>query len=192
VFRRSFSVLLLPLFFLITHRSQPFLTPVEINQVKEKLLLYLRHEKDRRGFVKGKGWAHTIAHAADALDDLAQCAELNETDLREILEAVRSVISVQDTGYIHGEDERIVTPVTAIIKRYLISDVELEQWIRSFADTVLTIHSMPQEIIIRTNVKNFLQSLFFRLQWEKMADRHKATIYQTLYKISLFANREGG
>ena len=106
VFRRSFSILLLPLI-LITHRSQPFLTAPEIQQIKEKLLYFLGNEKDLRGFVSEKGWAHSIAHAADALDDLAQCSELSKINLAEILEAIRNVICVKDTGYIHGEDERI-------------------------------------------------------------------------------------
>lgn len=71
VFRRSFSILLLPLI-LITHRSQHFLTAPEIRQVKEKLIYFLENEKDLRGFVSEKGWAHSIAHAADALDDIAK------------------------------------------------------------------------------------------------------------------------
>ena len=190
VFRRSFSILLLPLL-LIAHRSQPFLTPEEVKQVKEKLISYLRNEKDRRGFVEEKGWAHTIAHAADAIDDLAQCTELAESDLREILEVVHTVIGVQDTGYIHGEDERIATAVIAIINRSLLSDAELEQWIRSFSETVLAIQSMPEKLVIRTNVKSFLQSLYFRLQWEQMADQFSIPIVQTLREISLFANGYG-
>lgn len=186
VFRRSFSVLLLPLF-LITHRSQPFLSPVEIAQVREKLLGYLRDEKDRRGFVDGKGWAHAIAHAADALDDLAQCVEIDEADLREMLVAIRSVVSIRDAVYTHGEDERLVTATLAVMKRGLLSDSEIAQWIRDFADPVLGTDSMPQGIMIRANVKNFLQSLYFRLHWEHMLEQFSAPIDQTLRKIGPLA-----
>ncbi len=190
VFRRSFSVLLLPLF-LIRHRSQPFLTQAEIYQVKEKLLCYLSNEKDRRGFVNKKGWAHAIAHAADALDDLVQCTEIGENDLREILEAIQTVISIEDVAYTCGEDERMVTVATAIIKRQLLPDTEFAQWIQGFADPALIVRSMPQRIIIRTNIKNFLQSLYFRLQWEQLTDEFNTPISQTLHKISLFTNQEG-
>jgi hypothetical protein len=191
VFKRSFSVLLLPLL-LIIHRSQPFLTAPEIHQIKEKLLYYLESEKDLRGFVIEKGWAHSIAHAADALDDLAQCSELSKTDLAEILEAIRKVICVKDTGYIHGEDERIVTVVIAIIKRELISEIEIAQWIQSFADNMLSVKSMPEKQIVRSNVKNFLQSLYFRLQWEQVTSKFDTPINQALQKINPFIKHEGG
>jgi hypothetical protein len=77
VFTRAFSVLLLPLL-LIVHRRQAYLGVAEITEVWEKLLRFMREEQDRRGFVEGKGWAHAIAHAADALDDLAQCVEVGD------------------------------------------------------------------------------------------------------------------
>ena len=60
VFRRSFSALLLPLL-LISHRSKPFFTPAEIYQIKEKLLYFLKNEKDHRGYIPEKGWAHAVA-----------------------------------------------------------------------------------------------------------------------------------
>ncbi len=191
VFRRSFSVLLLPLL-LISHRSQPFLTVPEIYQIKEKLLYYLENEKDRRGFVSEKGWAHAIAHAADALDDLAQCSELNKSDLAEILEVIRNVICIIDTGYIHSEDERIATAVIAIIKRQLLSDTEIIQWVQGFSDRTLSIKSTPEKHIIRANVKNFLQSLYFRLQWEQVTNNFDTPINQTLQKINPFYKPEGG
>jgi hypothetical protein len=192
VFRRSFSVLLLPLL-LITHRSQPFLTAPEIHQIKEKLLFYLENEKDTRGFVIEKGWAHAVAHAADALDDLVQCSEIDKSDLAKILEAIRHVICIRDTVYIHGEEERVVTAVIAIIKRELLSDTEISQWIQSFAENVLLIKPMPERQIIRANVKNFLQSLYFRLQWEQQtADKFDTCINQTLKKINPFIKQEDG
>jgi hypothetical protein len=191
VFRRSFSVLLLPLL-LIAHRSQSFLKAPEIQQIKEKLLYFLGNEKDRRGFVSGKGWAHSIAHAADALDDLAQCSELSKTDLAEILEAIRNVICINDFGYIHGEDERNVTAVIAIFKRELLSEMEIAQWIQSFADNMLSVKSMPEIHILRSNIKNFLQSLFFRLQWEQMTNKFDTPINQALKMINPFIKHEGG
>jgi hypothetical protein len=191
VFRRSFSVLLLPLL-LITHRSGPFLTAPEIHEIKEKLFHYLENEKDLRGFVREKGWAHSIAHAADALDDLAQCSELNKSDLAEILEAIRNVICIKDAVYIHGEDERIVTAVIAIIKRELLSEKEIAQWIQRFAGPPLSIKTMPERHHIRSNVKNFLQSLYFRLQWERALNNFDSPISHTLQKINPFAKPEGG
>ncbi|WKL05120.1 DUF2785 domain-containing protein [Paenibacillus amylolyticus] len=36
-------------------------------------MLQCKKERDYRGYDEEKGWAHAIAHAADVLDDLAQC-----------------------------------------------------------------------------------------------------------------------
>ena len=33
---------------------------------------WLLRERDLRGFVPGKGWAHAVAHGADALGTLAR------------------------------------------------------------------------------------------------------------------------
>ncbi len=185
VFTRSFSVLLVPLL-LITHRTHPFLSRPEIYQIKEKLLYYLRNEKDRRGFVSGKGWAHAIAHAADALDDLVQCSELNKSDLAEILEVVYDMVCVKDIGYTYLEDERIVTAVIAILKWQLFSNAEITQWIQGFADRTLTATAGPERSVIRANVKNFLQSLYFRLEWELVPNKFKAAIDETLQIINPF------
>lgn len=191
VFTRSFSMLVLPLL-LITHRSRPLFSASEINLIKEQLLYYLENEKDRRGFVHGKGWAHAIAHAADALDDLAQCAEMNKPDLVEILEAIRKVVCIESECYTHSEDERMVTAVIAVLKRELLSDLEVTQWIGGFSDMVSTVNSTPGKHIIRANVKNFLQSLYFRLQWEQMPNKFDTSISQGLQRINPFARYEGG
>ncbi len=190
VFTRSFSVLILPLL-LITHRSQPLFSAPEIRRIKEQLLYYLANEKDRRGFVPQKGWAHAVAHAADALDDLAQCTEMNKSELAEVLEAIRKVICVDGAVYAHLEDERMVTAVIAVLRRNLLSDVEIIQWMEGFSDLALAVKSGPERHIIRANVKNFLQSLYFRLQWEEMLDSFDRPISQTLRKINPFARHDG-
>ncbi len=191
VFRRSFSALLLPLI-LITHRSQPFLGASEIHQIKETLLYYLAKEKDCRGFVQEKGWAHAMAHAADALDDLAQCSELNGPELMEILDAIHNVICRKDAVYAAGEEERIVTAVIAIIDRELLSENEIIQWIDGFAIPVLSTESILEGIVIRSNVKNFLQSLYFRIQWERGPNSLDAPISRLLQRINPFTRSQGG
>jgi len=185
VFTRSFSALLLPLL-LISNRSKPFIHAAEIHEIKEKLLTYLANEKDRRGHVEGKGWAHSIAHAADAVDDLVQCPELDKPDLLRVLAGLREVICITDTGYVYGEDERVVTPVMAVIKRQLLNDAEISQWIEGFGEITLSITTWPEKVIIRSNTKNFLQSLYFRLQWELETDKFITLINQTLKKINPF------
>ena len=189
VFTRSFSVLLLPLL-LMAHRSKPFLRAEEILDVKEKLLRYIGSEKDRRGFVPGKGWGHAMAHTADALDDLVQCSELGKTDLAEVLDAIRGLICITDTGYIHLEDERNVTAVIAVIRRRLLSDEEITEWIQGFSERVNRVTTFPEKHIIRNNGKNFLQSLYFRLRWNQLIDPYETVLDATLREINPFSKIE--
>jgi hypothetical protein len=183
VFTRSFSILLLPLL-LIVHRAQPFMSVAEINEIKEKLLDYLAREKDLRGFVGEKGWAHAVAHSADALDDLVQCVEMDHADLAAILVTIRDVVCVTRVGYTHLEDERLVTPVIALLNRQMLPDALITAWIESFAGRVQLIQASPERLIIRSNVKNFLQSLYFRLQREPLANKFESPIERTLQKIN--------
>lgn len=186
VFRRTFSMLLLPLL-LIAHRDTPFLSHEEVHLAKEKLSEYLKREQDLRGFVKGIGWAHGIAHAADAVDDVALCSELEAADLRELLAVLQEVICTESSCYTHMEDDRISTPVIAVISRNLLSDEEINHWLKSFSAAVSHTDSVPEKYTIRTNAKNFLQTLYFRLEWKGWGERFNQTIGQTIKEISLFA-----
>jgi hypothetical protein len=175
---------------LIAHRSRQLFSGPDIHRIKQQLLHYLEQENDRRGYVPVKGWAHAIAHAADALDDLAQCTEIQKPELAEILEAVRNVVCVETASYTHLEEERLITAVIAILRRSVLSDMEIHQWIEGFSDLALKIDSSPERHIIRTNVKNFLQSLYFRLRWEEMTNSFDAAIDHTLRRINPFARQE--
>jgi len=191
VFTRTFSVLVLPLL-LIRHRSQPVFSDAEIHTIHRQVCDYLTQEKDRRGFVPGKGWAHAAAHAADALDDLAECAELTQADLLEILGVIRRTVCVHSLCYTCGEEERLASAAITVLKRKLVPGAELIPWVEGFAEAVLAVPALPERIWIRGNVKNFLQSLYFRLGWEGLPHPLKAPIQQTLRRISPFAPKEGG
>ena len=69
VFTRAFSSLYIGLA-LCKHDEDPYLSGEEVQKVKQTLLSYVQQEKDFRGYVDGKGWAHSIAHVSDALNDL--------------------------------------------------------------------------------------------------------------------------
>ncbi len=76
VFTRTFSALVIALI-VDAHRRHAFLTSGELHRVKDEIEDYLCRERDVRGYVDGKGWAHAVAHAADMLAELAQCPELS-------------------------------------------------------------------------------------------------------------------
>ena len=76
VFRRSFSALVLAV---VLERATTLATTTGTGLPDDTLLRWgdriagwLVRERDLRGFVLGKGWAHALAHGADALGALAE------------------------------------------------------------------------------------------------------------------------
>lgn len=171
VFTRTFSALIIPVA-LYKHGRHPFLTEAEIRGMKEKLIRYLALEKDLRGYVEGKGWAHAAAHAADGLESLARLEAMNRQDLHDMLAAIGDCICTGRYLYINDEDERLVNAAVSIWKRHLIDDDMLLDWVRSIADPPLN-GSMHENETLRANTKHFLRSLYFEMLKEQ--DTRKCT-----------------
>lgn len=181
VFTRSFSMLMIPLL-LIKHREAPYLSNNQVHQIKEKVFLNVKGELDYRGYDEDKGWAHAVAHAADALDDLAQCSELERNDLLTILHLIHEKMTITDRVYSDGEDERVVNSVISVLNRKIISQTDIEQWIQSFGDMEKNpeFHAAFKQKI---NIKNFLKSLYFRVKFHKVDSELCPVIELTLYKV---------
>ena len=104
VFMRSFSNLIIAAI-LYTDARNPMITEQVMQHTKSALLSYAEQEKDWRGYVEGKGWAHAMAHLADALDECAQNAYMTPEDRQDILQAVRRLAQLPEPLY-HEEDMR--------------------------------------------------------------------------------------
>ena len=124
VFTRSFSALTLALY-VFRHRQEAFLSSADLRSILDGLCRYLPLEQDLRGYVPGPGWAHAMAHSADALDELAQCAELEGSDLLQILAAILAGMSRSQDPFIQREDERMATAFISLIERNLIPFKEI-------------------------------------------------------------------
>ncbi|MRN52358.1 DUF2785 domain-containing protein [Paenibacillus monticola] len=181
VFTRSFSMLVIPLL-LMRHRESPFLSREQIQQIKEKVFYNIQEERDYRGYDEEKGWAHAIAHAADAIDDLAQCSELDKNDLLTILDLVYEKMTTTDRIYSDGEDERMVNSIISVLNRKILSQTYVEQWIQSFGNVVKNTEFLPA-FKQKNNIKNFLKSLYFRVKFHKEDADLCPTIEHTLYKV---------
>ncbi|RWZ55172.1 DUF2785 domain-containing protein [Halobacillus fulvus] len=158
VFKRSFSVLLIPPI-LERHRKQPFLKEEEVVRVWDNLKRYMHQERDHRGYVKGKGWAHAMAHAGDALYATAACDEITETHIKEMLPVIKEQFLI-DQPYLFDEEERMVTAVLMMFKK--ISPADRVEWL----ETLLYERDDwkdPSEDIIINNSKHFMRALYFRM-----------------------------
>ena len=184
VFTRSFSILLIPLI-LTNNRQHKFISESEIKNIYMKVADYFIREKDLRGYVKEKGWAHSVAHAADALDDLALCAKIGYKELLYILDIIKSKVCINNYIYINKEDERLVTAIISIFNRKIITNEEFCEWIKSFSELKRT-GIYPEDHNLVINVKNLLRSLYFRLIRLDDTEMITEQIKDTLGEISNF------
>lgn len=166
VFLRSFSMVILSL---IVYRDNQidFFRADEVRTLLEHTLRYFAEEKDLRGFVPNKGWAHSCAHTADMFKFLGRSLKTQTSDLERILDSITNKLTLLgDYVYIHSEDERLVSAVIEVLKRGVLSADVWMVWLERFAlwkqittfgDFSVNVHA-PW-----LNCKNFLRSLYFRL-----------------------------
>jgi hypothetical protein len=133
VFLRAFSVLLLAE---IVHNDNksPLLEKAQVEKIFEKGIWYLGAEKDPRGHVPVKGWAHALAHTADLMLVLAANRHVDAANLWGILATIANkIVHSINHVYIHGEDERLASAVLEILRRDAISLNQLDGWTKSFS-----------------------------------------------------------
>jgi hypothetical protein len=182
VFMRSFSSLAIAIF-VGRHRTNPFLTAKTVDETHRRMLAYLSRERDIRGLVTDKGWAHAIAHAADALDELALCPEIGEESLSDMLRVIRETVVGAAVVFADEEDERLVAAVLSAVKRQVLAKADIARWISGFASFELP-PTWPEWVRKKTNMKHVLRSLYFRARYQDVAEILEPSLSQTLQEIS--------
>ena len=183
VFKRSFSVLVVAL---LVHkdRQAPFLSSDLFDRAMESVFLYLQKEKDIRGYVNGKGWAHSIAHGADALDEIIRHPSFRIKMLDRCLESIQ-VCLLKEGVYSDDEDERLLMAVEGLLTRGL-ADYDLANWVKQLDDKLSC--SFDEEGFsvafshTKQNVLTFLKSGYFRVKFNHDAKETMAAIEDVLEK----------
>ncbi|MGO1058833.1 DUF2785 domain-containing protein [Planococcus sp. FY231025] len=164
VFTRSFSSLVIALV-LFQDKTRKFPPTAKVEQVFRRSVEYLQREQDIRGFVEGKGWAHSIAHGADMLAEAAGHPGIDLDCAEESLAAVESCLFKQGQ-YNNEEDDRLIFVIEALIAKGL-SDERLAEWIAVVFEKLQEIHEKEKYSAEffrnKTNILNFAKTLYFRL-----------------------------
>jgi len=164
VFNRTFTLLIIvAMLYRHNQNTDNTFTEEEIKRICTEVLSYTRQEKDARGYVEIKGWAHSTAHTADVFNVIAQCPEIKKPELLAILEAIKDKVCINYYAYINVEDERLISAIMEILKKRILNDEEFINWIKSFEDIEMT-GKYPEDHNIISNRKNFLSALYFRLK----------------------------
>lgn len=183
VFTRTFSVLLVDLI-LNQHRSRDFLNNEEFIKIKNDLIRYYQQEKDLRGYTDEYGWAHGVAHGADALGELVQCKESDEDICKEVLDSFQGVLYNEKYIFFNEEDERISQVVYTIIKKNLLPYESISNWIDGLA-SCCDWERTRNQYIARVNTKNFVRCLYLKLMHYERA----AEICNALFRVEGKLNR---
>ena len=168
IFIRSFSALWLSALLTIDGQ-QRFLKEDEAIQILTSCSLYLMKEKDIRGFVPEKGWAHSIAHGADLATAIIAHPAFQLRLAPNLLQGIKDSFW-KGAVYVDDEDERLVNIVAKLIQKDFPEEVLIE-WVEQVFDK-LQLYLMqegytPQYFTARTNTLQFMKTLYFTLKFSQ-------------------------
>ncbi len=114
VFTRSYTVSLIALILQFAN-SHYFCTEEDIEEIKNKLITYTNLETDFRGYIENKGWAHCLAHVSDAFTEIVHNTYTTFEWYEELIHCLLNKIFIPSDLFHNNEDERIVTPLLAML-----------------------------------------------------------------------------
>jgi len=125
VFRRSFSVLVLGEC-VARDNAAGLVPPGKVMEWGDRIFTWYVRERDLRGYVPGKGWAHAIAHGADAIGTLAESPHLGKTELTVLLDVLADRITLPaEAQFVHGEPDRMAAATLNVLRRNLYLQLAL-------------------------------------------------------------------
>ena len=128
VFGRSFAALIVAAV-LYRDNAVAFLAEDEWRSTVAALCRYCKGELDVRAEVAGKGWAHTPAHAADAVDECFRSRFATRDDCRRLFDALATLVARATSPFEASEDERIAYALTGIVDSGRASLELVRSWI---------------------------------------------------------------
>jgi Protein of unknown function (DUF2785) len=130
VFGRSFSALYMSILAAQDLRK-PFLSTAAFKETLNSALRCYAEEKDLRGYVLRKGWAHATAHIADLLKFLARNPHLSVEDQKRIVSAVSQRCRSAHLVFTWGEDARMADALLSVVDRKDFDTSPFERWFQA-------------------------------------------------------------
>ncbi|WP_201713989.1 DUF2785 domain-containing protein [Rossellomorea arthrocnemi] len=183
VFTRGFSSLVLALL-LDKDRTNPFLPADKVQNAIEACFLYLEAEEDTRGYVEGKGWAHSIAHGADYLVEAIRHPSFPSVFLHRSLKTIKDCI-LKDAAYVDDEDGRLFFAIEILLDK-IMTDDDLLMWLMDLSSTVNNRYKGEGYSYsfyrMKMNIENFFKTCYFRLKWKDTGSKECDYIEAVLEK----------
>ncbi|WGL51304.1 DUF2785 domain-containing protein [Nocardioides sp. BP30] len=177
VFRRSYSALVLGAC-IARDNERPLVPGGKVLEWGDRVATWLLRERDLRGFVVGKGWAHAVAHGADALATLASSPHVATPELTVILDVVADrVLAPVAAAYGQGEPDRLARATMAVLRRDLVPLTVVEPWVaRIGASTAVPAPDAG-------NAEAFLRALYLQLALGPHPPEVRADLLLTLVEV---------
>lgn len=184
VFRRSFSALILAECLERNARIDT-LPSAKVFDWGDRLASWFIREQDLRGHVTGKGWAHAVAHGADAVAELARFPGLGLPELTVLLDVLADrVLSPTEQRLVHGEPDRLALATSAALRRDLVPLGVLEPWLARIAAQADAHEDAP----VRFNAQAFLRALHLQLVLGKPHPAVRADLLLSLVAVLRASN----
>ncbi|KAA1428815.1 DUF2785 domain-containing protein [Nocardioides antri] len=133
VFRRSFSALVVAEV-IDRDTRRPRVTRAKVHEWGDRLATWFLNERDERGYVPNQGWAHAIAHGADALGTLARSPHCGPGELLVVLDVIGDRVA-RGPGpvWFSGEPDRLAMATIQVLRRGLVPDELVDSWLERIA-----------------------------------------------------------
>ncbi|GAA2124195.1 DUF2785 domain-containing protein [Nocardioides bigeumensis] len=166
VFRRSFSALVLAESIERDNKAA-LVPPLKVLEWGDRITAWFVRERDVRGFVPGKGWAHAVAHGADAIGCLARSPHFWMHELTVLLDVIADrLLLPSSTVYTAGEPDRLAAATMAVLRRNLVPFGVVEPWVARLSATAAS-DDLPSTsadpFLRRGNPEAFLRALHLQL-----------------------------
>jgi hypothetical protein len=164
VFRRSFSALVLAEC-IARDNACSLLPAVQVLDWGDRVTGWLVRERDVRGFVPGKGWAHAVAHGADALGVLAESSHFGLNELTVVLDVIADrVIEPTPTPLSSGEPDRLARATMTVFRRRLVPLRMIEPWLARITAAATTRVPRDQDpYLVTGGAEAFLRALHLQV-----------------------------
>ena len=163
VFRRSFSALILGECIARDNVRQS-LPVAKVLEWGDRLATWFIRERDLRGYVEEKGWAHAMAHGADAVAALAASPHFGLAELTVLLDVIADRLLVP-AGHllVSGEPDRIAQATMAVLRRNEVPLSILEPWVTRLEHGATPTPGEPNPYPRTFNIEAFLRALHLQL-----------------------------
>ena len=183
IFRRSFSALFMSVL-AAEDLQKPFLSDAAFNETLETALRCYDGERDLRGYVPRKGWAHATAHVADLLKFLGRNPKVAPEEQAKIVAAIANRCRTAGSAFVWGEDARMAAALLSLVNRKDFDPKNVTEWMTKLSQEKEAVWTAPEfsvtNYISIRNQGNVLVHLAARIDSERDSDAATTAFRQEL------------